>query len=148
MVLVRSDFLYFCDVELGRPTPGSIHIPFGEDYGGVTDRFHVFRGADATRAMGQLTWLVTNYTDEATSQLDAGEGGLPMINVENTCLRTFEANGLQIVRFNRTMACVATDEDTTLWMAGHGHVPGYPELKIKYDDEMRLAVDTCARRVG
>ena len=42
VVLTRSDYTYLCSISKLDLQPDTIYIPYGEQYGGLTDRFAIF----------------------------------------------------------------------------------------------------------
>merc|ERR1712216_540245 len=94
-----------------------------------------FRGVDAPRAMGQLSWLLR----EGVEQLEAGMKANP----ESVVAKSFDTYRLEVVRTSRNMFTVATPDDKTRWRQAQGDVPDHPGLLLKYPGEFDLAVETC-----
>ena len=166
-MLTRSDFFHLCPGRLatqhrleakgaegaegaegtggmrGGVLPDQVLVPYGEDYEGVTDRHHVFRGEDAPRAMAQLAWLLS--ADMSASGWLSGcaqlRGCQP--NPELVVAKTFEKEGLHVVRTPRTMFTVATPGDETRWRHAEKEFPDHPGLLLKYPNEFDLAVASC-----
>jgi len=79
------------DASTSAARPGA--RPDGEDYEGVTDRHHVFRGEDAPRAMAQLAWLLSADLEHLEASA-SGLGGCKQLsgcqpNPELVVARTF-----------------------------------------------------------
>ena len=119
-------------------------VPDGEDYEGVTDRYHVFRGVDAPRAMGQLSWLLHADVEQLQESASALPGGP---NPEMVVAKTFEEQGLKVVRTPRNMFTVATPDDDARWRHAQTEFPDHPGLLLKYPKEFDLAVTTCGTEV-
>jgi len=119
IVISRSDYLYM------RPHPavaalrqGTIMVPRGEDYGGITDRHTVLSSCDAPRILRlaeMLVWadpetVVRNYTRMVMNNLKRRRGGW---NLETVLEAWYRSLGLKIVRF-RPVAFIAVDGDDTM----------------------------------
>lgn len=60
--------------------------------------------------------------------------------------KTFEEQGLKVVRTPRNMFTVATPDDDTRWRHAQTEFPDHPGLLLKYPKEFDLAVTTLAAR--
>ena len=60
VVLTRSDYTYLCSITKLDLQPDTIYIPYGEQYGGLTDRFAIFPSRLSDVVLNATYDLVTN----------------------------------------------------------------------------------------
>ena len=133
IILTRSDNFYLYKHPI-LPND-KIWIPQGEDYGGVTDRFHIFPSSLIKEMLG-----IVEYMDS-----DIGFNDIIKIhnpNPEIVLLLLFKFYNIlnKIHRYKRCQFAVATKEDTTRWQKGSIPLPNYEDLYIKYINEYRMAL--------
>lgn len=133
IILSRSDFYY---VKPHPELPNEyIWIVEGEDYGGITDRHHIF----PTSLMNDLLGTIS-YIDSETLLEDIRARN--HFNPEIFLLSMLRFHGCDqlIRRFERVQFTVATKHDTTRWRHGRMRIPGEDDLLVKYPEEYYAAL--------
>lgn len=133
IILTRSDNFYLYKHPI---LPNDrIWIPQGEDYGGVTDRCHIFPSLFIQQMLG-----VVEYMDSDIGFKDISRTYNP--NPEMVLLLSFQFYRIlnRIARYKRCQFSVATKDDTTRWMKGNVPLPNYKDLYIKYVNEYKTAL--------
>jgi hypothetical protein len=138
IIITRSDYFYYKKHPL--LDNNYFWIPFGEGYGGITDRHHIFPSSDVDIVLG----IVDNYIN--TNDIIEDFGDIPNINlnIEKSYIKYFGRIGYskKIKQFERVQFTVKTLEDPTRWWPGPEDgkllVPGHTDLYIKYGDEYAL----------
>lgn len=134
IIVTRSDHYY----DRNHPITDNEHfwVPFGEGYGGLTDRHHIFPSSDIDIVLG----IVDNYvnTEQIINDFSVESRHL---NIEQVYMKYFT----NINYFSKVKECervqftVKTEEDTTRWWGGIGNtVPGIPDLYLKYGHEYNI----------
>lgn len=133
IILTRSDNFYLYKHPI-LPN-NKIWIPQGEDYGGITDRCHIFPSSLAKEMLG-----VVEYMDSNIGFSDISKIYNP--NPEIVLLLSFRFYNLlnKIQRYKRCQFAVATKHDTTRWQKADIELPNYKDLYIKYINEYRMAL--------
>jgi hypothetical protein len=129
-VITRSDHIYVNDK---MPISPGVHVPTGQDHGGITDRHMV---VDASRVI-QVLSILEYINDE-----------LPVIGDKNPekVLKDFYAYlGLTINRYRRNMFCVARKNEQTRWRGPTKHFEG--DLYFKYPAEYDEAQGNLRHRL-
>lgn len=129
IILTRSDHYYLQDHPL-LPL-GNFHLVEGEDYGGVTDRHHIFDSGMLNEVLGICEFICSrdNFPLLMSKKL----------NPERALLEFFRSTGIEkkINRFKRVQFTVADVGDLTRWRkAGGGFSESKsPTLMLKYEGE-------------
>ena len=133
IILTRSDNFYLYKHPI--LSNDRIWIPHGEDYGGITDRCHIFPSSFIKEMLG-----VVEYMDSDIGFKDISKIYNP--NPEIVLLLSFRFYNLlnKIYRYKRCQFAVATKDDTTRWQKGSIPLPNYKDLYIKYINEYRIAL--------
>lgn len=143
IIITRSDYFYYDQ----HPLLDNDHfwIPFGEGYGGMTDRHHIFPSSDVDLVLG----IVQNYIN--TNDVIEDFKNCPHhLNIERSYVRYFGRIGYseKIKQFKRVQFTVRAAEDTTRWHTGPNGgtllVPGHTDLYIKYGYEYALCENSNA----
>jgi len=145
IIITRSDYYYYKK----HPVLDNDHfwIPFGEGYGGITDRHHIFPSSDLDIVLG----VVDNYVNSNDIIEDFSNNPKVNLNIERSYVKYFGRIGYskKIKQFERVQFTVKTAEDTTRWHVGPNEgkllVPGHDDLYIKYGDEYALCENPSAR---
>jgi len=132
IILTRSDNFYLYKHPI-LPN-NKIWIPHGEDYNGITDRFHIFPSSLIKQMLG-----VVEYMDS-----DIGFNEISKIynpNPEIILLLSFRFYNIinNIYRYKRCQFAVATKYDSTRWQKGNIPLPNHNDLYIKYINEYNEA---------
>lgn len=138
IIITRSDYFYYDK----HPILDNDHfwIPFGEGYGGITDRHHIFPSSDVDLVLG----IVENYVNTNLILEDFSNIPNHCLNIERSYIKYFGRFGYskKIKQFKRVQFTVRVSEDTTRWYTGPNDgnllVPGHTDLYIKYSDEYAL----------
>jgi hypothetical protein len=118
-VITRSDHMY---VDSKFPTtPGFVHIPTGQNHGGVCDRFMVIDAANVIPALSMLEYINGELPDMADK------------TPERMLKELLDHAGLKIKRFRRNMFLVARKDEQTRWRKGRQHLED--DLYLKYPAE-------------
>jgi hypothetical protein len=121
-VITRSDHIY---VDNKMPTSPGVHIPWGEDHGGITDRHMVVDARHVIRALSVLEYI---------------NNELPIIgnkNAERVLKDHLVHSDLKIKRYRRNMFIVARKDEQTRWRGATKHFEG--DLYLKYPSEYDAA---------
>ena len=133
IILTRSDFFYVA------PHPDlpndAIWVVEGENYGGITDRHHVFPSRLCDRALGVLAYMDSNSLLDRIRTTET-------YNPEMFLLDMFRYHRIDalIRRFPRVQFTVATRDDSTRWRKAMVAMPGDEQLLVKYPAEYRDAM--------
>jgi hypothetical protein len=129
IILTRSDF-YYIDKHPLLPNNG-LYVVEGEDYGGITDRHHIFPSHMSEKVLGIVEYILSR-----PNNLPHG------INPEALLLRYFQASGAasRLYRCKRVQFTVATDKDSTRWCGANELMPGSSTIKLKYTSEYDKAM--------
>jgi len=131
IILTRSDFFYVKE----HPILPNDHfwVPSGENFGGMTDRHHIFPSSDIDDVFGIIERYVNteklfeDYKDNPDS-----------LNIESCYLKYFDSieYSKKIREFPSVSFTVKTQEDATRWYPGNGsNVPYNDDLFLKYEGE-------------
>ncbi len=129
IILTRSDHYYLQDHPL-LPL-GSFHLVEGEDYGGITDRHHVFDSSMLKDVLGICDFMCAreNFPHLMSKNL----------NPERALLEFFRSTGIdqKINRFKRVQFTVAEARDGTRWKKAKNcfSESTSPTLMLKYEGE-------------
>lgn len=134
-VITRSDFIWACPhPPLSVLDPAAIWFPFGEFYGGLTDRHLVLSSADVPRVLNMIDDILLR-TDDLMARL----GPRPNFNIESYIY--FHLRSRDLIRRTRlfpyVMFTVRDKGDPTSWAAGTWNDEA--GLTIKYPSEYQLA---------
>jgi hypothetical protein len=133
IILTRSDYFYVDEHPI-LPN-NNFYIVEGEDYGGITDRHHIFNSKDLINVLDILNFMCNEQNhDFILSHKD--------INPEKMLKIFFDSNGIskKIERIKRVQFTVADSNDTTRWMKATKQLNGFDTLKIKYVTEYDVAM--------
>jgi hypothetical protein len=133
IILTRSDYFYLHKHTI--LSNDKIWIPEGEDYGGITDRCHIFPSSFAEKILGVIEYMDSNI---GFNNISKTYNPNPEI-----ILKLFfkHINIMQYIeRFKRCQFTVCTKNDRTRWQKGTILVPGYEDLYIKYINEYRQTI--------
>lgn len=129
IILTRSDHLYTYP-HPNQLSTDNILVVEGEDYGGITDRHHIFPSKYAKEMLGVIDYMNTEV------------GYNEMLNVyrpnpEQVLLSSFKFYNIEdkINRFPRFQFTVALYDDMIRWSKTDIPVPGMPNLFLKYQSE-------------
>lgn len=133
IILTRSDYFYLYKHPI--LSNDRIWIPEGEDYGGITDRFHIFPSKIMTEMLGVVEYMDSNI-------------GFQHINSKNnpnpeTILKlSFKYYNIinLIQRYKRCQFTVATKNDTTRWQKANIQLPNNKDIYIKYINEYKMTL--------
>jgi hypothetical protein len=132
IILTRSDY-YYIDKHPILPID-NFYVVEGEDYGGVTDRHHVFNKSMIDDVLGVCEFMCSE--DNFNYLM-----GIQDINPEKMLQLFFTNNGIinKLKRFKRVQFTVSDVNDTTRWQRPVGLLPGHATLRIKYMSEYQQA---------
>lgn len=135
IILTRSDFYYVAD-HPDLPNDG-IWIVEGEDYGGITDRHHVFPARMWLQMLDVISFLDSDALLNSVATLKH-------YNPEKFLADMFVFHGVRhsIRRFRRVHFTVATKYDATRWRKARIAMPGNAQLFLKYPAEYCAATDS------
>lgn len=130
IILTRSDHYYLA------PHPilplGFLHIVEGENYGGITDRHHIFDSSMMENVLGISEYLCS--PDNSNHLISIKD-----LNPERALLEFFRSTGIdqKINRFKRVQFTVAEVGDLTRWKKAKGGFSEStsPTLMLKYEGE-------------
>jgi len=128
IILTRSDYYYIAD-HPDLPND-AIWIVEGEDYGGITDRHHVFPSRMWLPMLDVISFLDSDiFWDKVNS--------LKHYNPEKFLADMFNFYGIKssVRRFRRVHFTVATKDDGTRWQKARITMPGEDQLFLKYPGE-------------
>lgn len=137
-VITRSDHYYQCihNVAEFDVSGNNVWIPPGSDYQGFTDR-HLIVGSH--NVMDALDIYVPFLLGEFNQEIKY----FRVLNPERLIKIAWQAKGLEVKYFNRTMFTCARKFDTTRWTVAKRPVPGEPCLLQKYKHEYRMVQEHC-----
>jgi len=140
-VFTRIDHLYFCaDPPLETLPKGSIYVPIGADWSGVSDRHVICDREDVMKVLNVLPPIVEHpakHMDFKNAQAH---------NTETLLKFAWKREGVfdRVKRYPRNMAITAVSTDTTRWkkavIPGFGPAHG---LMMKYSYEVDEVKQTC-----
>ena len=133
VILTRSDYFYMCPHFDVMVTDDSVYAPNGEEYGGITDRTHVFHSGNSARVLRQNDFIVRTG------------GALRSSNPEGVCMEFFQAEQLKVHKYDRSFVTVIDKGDVSHWGRTSGAVPNQPYLQTKYRDEFIRAMAYCGK---
>ena len=140
-MVTRSDQIHLCEHQtFDSFDRRAIHIPEGEDYGGVSDRHTIYPasivldGLGVTRALLRKPRVFLDHFNRTGAHM----------NLESVLHLYFKMSNLHVVRFRRTFFGVIRDCDKTRWSRGVFHpVSQRLGLKVKYPTELHAAEKAC-----
>lgn len=141
-VMTRADFLYLCDhttfADLDKHTG---YVPYGEEYGGYTDR-HLVGSAEMFFKMINITQQLVCNVDHFKKVQNRSH---PTVNLEKTQRLIWADLQIPITQFNTSFFSVKLPEDPTRWRQGSGNeiVSAFDGLLVKYKDELNKSLQTC-----
>jgi hypothetical protein len=124
IIITRSDY-YYIDKHPLLPND-KVYIVEGEDYGGITDRHHIFPSNKWDEILGIVEFLSNN------SNLTG--------NPETILKYMFDHHKIDYDRFKRVQFTVALPSDSTRWCKANGVLPENNNLLIKYKTEYETAI--------
>jgi hypothetical protein len=132
IILTRADF-YYLDVHPILPL-GEFHVVEGEDYGGITDRHHIFDSDMCDDVLGICDYLCNDLNFNFLCKTDN-------LNPEEALLHFFNSTGIakKINRCKRVQFTVSAEGDESRWMQAGEFLPGSKTLKHKYYSEYTVA---------
>jgi hypothetical protein len=133
IILTRSDYYYIDKHPI--LDNDKFYITEGEDYGGITDRHHIFNSKYVDDVLGVCDFMC----DEKNHNLILQHND---INPEKILKIFFEFNGInnKIERCKRVQFTVTEPNDSTRWMQGNVPLVGHHNLKLKYVSEYDVAI--------
>lgn len=131
-VITRADHLYACPLDLSALDSAKIWIPYGEDHGGVCDRFVITNSSVLPTVLNIIGPLMHRRFHEFRG------------NCERLLKRNLEDHGLwqDVSRFNRVMFLGSTQPEGGRWSSGGKRLQC--DVAIKYSKEYTAAIRTCA----
>ena len=141
-VLSRADFLYLCDhIPFAELDPLQGHVPFGEEYGGYTDR-HLVGSPEMFYGMINITQQLVCETAHFEEVVRRDH---PWANLESIQRRVWENLTIPIQQYNRSFFAVKLPDDPTKWAQGSQHeaVSKFDGLLVKYQGELDQAMAQC-----
>jgi len=137
-VITRTDHFYMCPLDLSVLDPRYLWVPFGQDFGGITDRHLIVSSRDVLAALNILPGL---FQDPSLYPLL----GSDQYNPEQLLWDRWKQEGLvgKVRRFPRMMfTCGNPDvDDKTRWKATGDIV--MEGVRKKYRKEYIQSEDTC-----
>jgi hypothetical protein len=133
IILTRSDY-YYIDTHPIIDN-NNFYIVEGEDYGGITDRHHIFNSKDIDNVLGICDFMCDENNHELILQNKD-------LNPEKILKIFFDFNGIstKLKRFKRVQFTVSEPNDSTRWMRGSSQLSGHHNLKLKYVSEYDAAI--------
>jgi hypothetical protein len=133
IILTRSDY-YYINRHPILPIE-YFHIVEGEDYGGLTDRHHIFNKSMINDVLGVCEFMC----DEENFEMLHNQSDL---NPEKLLKLFFIKTGIfeKIRRCHRVQFTVADSNDTTRWQKPGPLLPGHRTLRLKYTTEYNVAI--------
>ena len=125
LIYTRFDQYYF--IPYDTPLDNTIHIPEGEDYFGINDRFIVLPNKAIKDFFSICQFIETDYSKKDYEFLNTN-------SVFNEHIKHLSKE-FEVIRTNRTMATVATDNDHTRWREAEVNFFLRKDLKLKYPGE-------------
>jgi hypothetical protein len=124
IILTRSDYFYIDNHPI-LPND-KVYILEGEEYGGITDRHHIFPSSLWNEVLGVVEFLSSN----------------PNVigNPETVLKHMFMHSNINYDYCKRVQFTVALPSDSTRWCKANGTLPENPELLIKYRSEYDMAL--------
>lgn len=141
-VLTRADFLYLCDhTALVNLDKHSGYVPYGEEYGGYTDR-HLVGSKEVFSKMINITQQLVCNVDHFKEVLNRSH---PYVNLEKTQRLIWEDLQIPITQFNTSFFSVKLPEDPTRWSRGTENeiLSAFDGLLVKYKNELTKSLQTC-----
>lgn len=138
IIITRSDHFYVKEHPI-LPND-SFWIPFGEGYGGITERHNIFPSSDVDIILG----IMDNYINNQGIIEDFFDCP-KLLNGERVYLKYLKRMGYlnKIKQFERVQFTVKTEKDTTRWSEGNGEtIPFHDDLYIKYKSEYNECLKT------
>lgn len=132
IILTRSDFYYIDDHPV-LPND-TLYIVEGEDWGGVTDRHHVFPVSLWDKILG----IVEHIEEDKLRNCNA--------NPEQALKQLFNYHQIEYKRFKRTQFTVAVKEDPTRWCRASKKMPGSDTILLKYVKEYDMAIENLQNK--
>lgn len=130
IIVTRSDYFHACMHENIFPKRGQIFTPTGEGWGGVTDRYTLFRWEDRRRVLNTYDWLIEHNVQRSGS-------------LEQVLQKYYQAMDLQVLSLRRTMFTIGTEGDKTRWMP-YKRVSCLPHtIFLKYISEFETTRRIC-----
>lgn len=141
IIVTRSDLFYIKEHPI---LPNNYFwVPFGESYGGLSDRHHIFPSSDVDKVFG----IVENYVNNEKLYNDYKD--FPeSLNIESCYLKYFNHIGYseKIKEYLPVNFTVKTSEDDTRWYAGeHTPVPYHDNLFFKYKTDYDLCIKSLLK---
>jgi hypothetical protein len=125
IILTRSDYFYIDKHEI-LPND-KVYITEGEEYGGITDRHHIFPSSYWDKVLGIVEFISSN---------DIGTENNPEIALK----KMFDFYNVPYQKCKRVQFTVATKDDTTRWCKASKPLPNYDGILLKYETEYNLAL--------
>jgi len=134
IILTRSDYFY---IDYHPAIPNDFfYISEGEDYGGISDRHHVFPSNMIDQVLGVVEFLSSesnyNYLTNVNKPL----------NFERLLFLFYKKNDVYkyIKRIKRVQFTVALNDDPTRTRKGRGYIFGNRNIQVKYHKEYYMAL--------
>ena len=141
-VFTRADHLYLCPhFPLEELDAGRGYVPFGEEYGGFTDR-HLIAPSNLFFKMINITQNMVCDPDHYTKVLAVAH---PELNLEQTQRLIWNDLSLPVYQFPRQFFTVKLPTDPTRWSQGdmNENIPSDTGLLVKYGRELTAAMEYC-----
>ena len=144
---VRSDYVYLCSPPpIIALNPRKLYMPLCEHYGGYSDRFTIMTSEKADIYLG-ITEDLLAHGEFWHEYLKENCGG--NANLECLIKLYLHRRGQEVEFFPPVSFTVRRDIDPTRWSAGAESDVGRPYgFRLKYQDEYRLAAETCKSTIG
>lgn len=147
IVFTRSDFLYLCDVPpLDTFSRNCVTVPYGQDFGGFNDRFHIIPNNLVIKALNIATDLVENWDVYGKRPCSNS-----FCNIEGAIARHFGSEHIQVCRFQNPGVLVHAERsgmrhvvkaDRSGKDSKHLQSKGY---LVKYPEEIKHARSRCGQ---
>lgn len=125
IILTRSDYFYISPHDV--LSNDKIYITEGEEYGGITDRHHIFPSHLWDEVLGIVEFIST---------YDIGNDNNP----EKAFKKLFDHHKVNYEKCKRVQFTVATKNDSTRWCKPGKLLLGYSDIFLKYETEYNLAL--------
>lgn len=140
IIYTRADYLYLCDHTSPATINGSqVWVPFGEEYGGYTDRHVVGTGSIMLEALNITQEIVCRSKHYAALIVPAKTN-----NVEQLQALVWKNIGLEVGQFPFVAFTVRSEGDPASWTPGDEHHElSQFGVRVKYQTELNDAVKHC-----
>ena len=143
-VVTRSDFFYLCEFDFSKFDVRKVWVPYGEDWGGITDRFVLAPSNKILPVLDIIPPILKEPAEYVLLLHEMFRTEKPFrFNPEMFIQLRWQMQGIRAYRFPRMMFTCAVAGDATRWHFPSQDSHGPNGVMLKHKNEYYDSLETC-----